>query len=295
MAVQSRVNGQLGAATSEPLVAAGVSFSVGLVALTAAACVPSPRRGLTALFRSQRTGRIRWWECLGGVIGGLFVAAQTSTVAALGVAGFTILVVGAQTVAAMLVDHLGIGPRGRTQVTLRRLVGGLIAVIGVALSAFAGHGSSGTFALAAAVVAFLAGAATQLQQALNGRVAKETSSAYATTWQNFVVGLLALGVILLTKIVAFSGTFDFPHGVQPWHFTGGLLGIGFIGMSAWATRHISVLELGLTVLLGQLVMALLLDVVDASARAIITPLTLLGTVVTLLGAWVAASGSTRRR
>lgn len=295
MAVQSRVNGNLGSATSEPAVAAVISFCVGLFALSCAALIPSFRAGLVSLIRAQRARDIRWWECLGGVIGGLFVAVQTSSVAALGVALFTILVVGAQTFAALIVDHLGFGPRGRTQVTPRRLVGGVVAVAGVAISAMSSHGATAGFAVGAAILTFCVGGATQVQQALNGRVAKATASPYATTTQNFVVGLITLLVVLFVKSATGNTQLTMPQHTQWWYWVGGLLGIGFIGLTAWAARHVSVLELGLTVLLGQIIMALVLDLSDAHARALIGVGSLVGMAVTLLGAWVAASSSGRPR
>lgn len=295
MAVQSRVNGKLGAATAEPLIAACISFSVGLIVLLTALAWPSFRRGTTNLIRAIRTGTVRPWECLGGVIGGIFVAVQTSTVPVLGVALFTILIVGAQTSAAMLVDHLGLGPRGRIHITPRRLTGGLIAVAGVAISAFASSGASATFAFGAAVITFLVGAATQIQQALNGRVAKAAASPYATTMQNFVVGLIALLIVVAGKMLFVSADIALPQHTQWWYWIGGMLGIGFIGLTAWATRHISVLELGLTVLLGQLIMALALDLMDPHARTLITWMTIVGTLVTTTGAWVASRGTPRRR
>ena len=288
MAVQSRVNGTLGAATHTPILAAVVSFNVGLVLLVLAAVLPAPRAALVRLITAVKAGKIRPWETLGGVIGGIFVAVQTAVVPSLGVALFVILVVGAQTLGGMAVDHLGFGPRGKSPITPVRFIASLIAVGGVIVSALGRSGAVATFAVGAALAAFAIGVGTQVQQALNGRVTARVRSPYATTTQNFTVGLIAL-LVIATVEIAFGGkAFEMPHDVPWWAWTGGVLGMGFIGLTAWATKHLSVLVLGLMVIAGQLVAATALDLATPATRHLVSAQVVLGMVITGLGAALAA-------
>src|SRR2546430_2765962 len=95
LAVQGRLNGQLGVQLHDGLLAGVISTVIGLTLLLASAAVlPSVRRGFGRLVPALRAGRLRWWECLGGVCGGFVVGAQGLTIPSLGVAVFTVAVVG---------------------------------------------------------------------------------------------------------------------------------------------------------------------------------------------------------
>ncbi|MGH3880703.1 MAG: DMT family transporter, partial [Actinophytocola sp.] len=124
LAVQGRINGQLGFVIHDGVFAALISFGIGTVLLAVAvAATPSARAGVVRLRDSVRGGRLRPWQCLGGACGAVFVTAQGVTVATLGVAVFTISVVAGQVVASLAVDRAGLGPADPQPVTLPRAVG----------------------------------------------------------------------------------------------------------------------------------------------------------------------------
>ena len=108
VAVQSRINGQLSDGLGRPLAAALWSFGSGLVLLTLLLLVPSIRQGVLRIPAAVRRGRLRWWECAGGLAGALFVSAQTYAVPLVGVALSSVAVVGGQTLSGLAVDRLGI-------------------------------------------------------------------------------------------------------------------------------------------------------------------------------------------
>src|SRR5690349_11051974 len=97
VALQSRINGQLGADLGDGFVAAVISFGSGLVILAVAMLfVPDARRGLGRTVSAVRERRIPWWYLAGGAMGALFVLTGSLVIGVIGVALFTIGVVGGQ-------------------------------------------------------------------------------------------------------------------------------------------------------------------------------------------------------
>lgn len=135
LAVQGRVNGQLGHVMHDGVFAALISFGIGTVLLVVAVSItPSARAGLVRLRTSVRGGRLRAWQCLGGACGAFLVTSQGFTVSILGVAVFTIAVVAGQVVASLAVDRAGLGPGPAQPVTPPRAVGALLAVVAVVIA-----------------------------------------------------------------------------------------------------------------------------------------------------------------
>ena len=92
VAVQQRLNGQLGTDLDDALLAAVVSFGSGLVVVAAVvAARPAARRALPAL-RS-----VPLWTRLGGLGGAALVAVGAASVPVIGVALFTVALVAGQT------------------------------------------------------------------------------------------------------------------------------------------------------------------------------------------------------
>ena len=75
MAIQSRVNGELGTRLHDGIAAAALSVGGGLVLLALLVpALPAGRRGLAALRTALRDGKLRWWQCTGGMCGALYVS-----------------------------------------------------------------------------------------------------------------------------------------------------------------------------------------------------------------------------
>ena len=125
LAVQSRINGALGARLGDGLETAVISFGVGLVGLVLwTACTPNARRGLRGVLQEVRSrGALRWWQCLGGVCGAYLVFSQGVSAGVLGLALFTVAVVAGQVISGLVVDRFGLGPAGPQRVTGARTVG----------------------------------------------------------------------------------------------------------------------------------------------------------------------------
>lgn len=286
LAVQGRVNGQLGHVMHDGVFAALISFGIGTVLLVVAVSItPSARAGLVRLRTSVRGGRLRAWQCLGGACGAFLVTSQGFTVSILGVAVFTIAVVAGQVVASLAVDRAGLGPGPAQPVTPPRAVGALLAVVAVVI-AVSDHAGIEAGGLWWALLPAVAGLGLAWQAAVNGLVRVESANVVVPTLVNFSVGTGALVLAALVDLAA-TGAPDAPPG-EWWYYVGGPLGMVTILTAVSAVRFTGVLLLGLSSVAGQLVGAVLLDVFAPPAGAGLSTASLIGAAVTMVAVGVAA-------
>jgi transporter family-2 protein len=292
-ALQARINGQLAVELGNGLEAAVYSFGSGLVILTVLAlALPSIRRGIVRIPQAVRGGQLRWWQALGGVLGGFFVGVQTATVPVLGVAVFTVTVVAGQSSNSLVVDRLGLGPAGVQAITPRRVISAVLAVVAVAIAVSGRLGDSG-FAVGALVLTFAAGVAIAVQQAINGRAARAAGNPMSATFYNFLFGTMALGI-------AFGLSWSL-LGTEPsqliagpwWMYLGGAIGVVFIAIAAWAVPIVGVLMFAVVTIAGQLSGALILDVVAPTAGSKLGPTLIIGVLIAFVAVLVAARGRPR--
>lgn len=258
-AVQSRVNGELSGYLGNGIEAALYSFSLGLVLSLAFLLLRGTREAIRRFPDALRRGELSWWQLLGGVVGGLFVGAQSVTVPMLGVALFTVAVVAGQSANSIVVDRIGLGPAGKQPVTPRRVLSAALAFTAVVIAVSDRFGAS-SFSLIAVAACFLVGAGTSVQQAFNGRITRATGQPTPGTMLNFLTGTFVL-------VAIFAGTWITDHDPSPlwgapwWAYLGGLVGVIFIVIAAWVVPIIGVLVFAVVSISGQLSCALLLDIV----------------------------------
>jgi bacterial/archaeal transporter family-2 protein len=285
LAVQGRINGQLGHVMHDGVFAALISFGVGTVLLvTAVAVTPSARAGLVRLRSSVRGGRLRWWQCLGGTCGAFVVTCQGLTITILGVAMFTVAVVAGQVVASLAVDRAGLGPAEPQPVTPPRATGAALAVVAVVI-AVSDHAAIEAGGLWWALLPAVAGLGLAWQAAVNGLVRVESGNVVVPTLVNFSVGTTALLVAAAVDLVA-RGLPGAPPA-QWWYYVGGPLGMITIMTAVAAVRYTGVLLLGLASVAGQLTGAVLLDLVVPAAGGL-SASSVLGTAITMVAVGIAA-------
>jgi transporter family-2 protein len=259
VAVQSKINGALGSRLSDGFAAALISFGSGLIVVgLIVAAQPAARAGLRRVRSAVRLSDLRFYQCLGGTCGALLVASQGLTVSILGVALFTVAVVGGQTLASLVVDRLGLGPAGAQPLTWPRVASAGIAIVAVVVAV--GDRIATPSAAAVAILPAIAGAGTAWQQAVNGRVRGAAGSAMTATLINFVAGTTALLLAFAVDVLVRG----WPTGhlpANPVYYIGGSMGVVFIAIAAAVVRHTGVLLLGLSMVAGQLIGALLIDLV----------------------------------
>lgn len=289
VAVQSRINGEFGVALGNGALAALMSFSVGLAVVTVALLLsPRGRRGLVTLRLAHATRDIPWWAMAGGVAGAFLVLTQGLTAGVLGVALFSVAVVTGQSLGSLMIDSRGWFGVVRVHLRPQRLVGAVIVVIGVvvALDFSPGQLSPGS---ALFVLPLVAGLGVGFQQAVNGRVKSAADSALSATFVNFAVGTVTLGVITLVAL-PFTGPGTF-EATSWWLWTGGLVGALFIAIQVTTVGIIGVLGLGVSLITGQLVGSIVLDLVAPVATSEVGLATIIGAVVTLVGAVLVTAGT----
>jgi transporter family-2 protein len=293
VAVQARINGELGQRIDDAVLAAGLSNLGGLVLLAVLAAVrPQVRRGLGRVRIAVRDGTLPRHQLLGGLCGAFLVVCQGLTVATIGVAVFTVAVVAGQTVSSLLVDRAGLGPADPQPVTMRRVAGAGLALTAVVLAV--AHRINAALTVWLALLPVLAGAGTAWQQAVNGLVAAVArrscpprAGMLPAALVNFGVGTTALVTAAVVEIGLRGGSLS-PMPATPWLYVGGPLGVLAVGVAAAIVPITGVLLLGLGTVAGQLIGALLLDLLLPAGSGQVTITTLLGVALTLVSVTVVA-------
>jgi transporter family-2 protein len=285
VALQTRINGELGQRLGDGFLAAFISFGSGFVILALASLLWRPgREGIARVVAALRERSIPWWLVLGGVGGAFFVLGQGITVGALGVALFTIAVVCGQTVSSLLLDHRGLASMPSTPATPRRILGAALAVVAVGIAVSDRLRPDAPYL--ALLIPLAAGLLVGWQQAVNGQVRQVARSAFTATFGNFLVGTIVLGVALLVHVAVAGWTVE-PVG-DWWLYLGGLVGCVFIASQAIIVRITGVLLMGLSLLAGQLVASVVFDLVLPVSGADLHLVTVVGSALVLVAVVVAA-------
>ena len=279
--LQSRINGELGSQLGDAVLGALLSFGGGLVVMVLVALLlPTVRRGVARLPGAVRRGELPPGYLLAGTIGAFLVLSQSAVVAVIGVAVFTVAVVAGQTLGGLLTDAIGFGQPVRRRPTTTRVVGAVVVLVAVALSASSSltAGRPWLELLGPALLPLLAGLLTGFQYAANARTGTVAGSPLAATVANFVAGTAALLLAALVRGVDLPATWP----AEWWLYTGGLYGIVFIGGSAALVPHTGVLVLGLGSIAGQLLASLTLDVFAPVSDSGVSAGTVAGTLLALV-------------
>jgi transporter family-2 protein len=126
--VQTGVNAKLGASLGNPIATALVSFGVGGVGLLGAVLwlrIPVPV--------VEAWSQSAWWQWSGGLMGAIYIAAVVVLAPRLGAGTFVAAVVGGQMVASLVLDHFGWIGFPEHPVSVLRLLGAALVMLGVAL------------------------------------------------------------------------------------------------------------------------------------------------------------------
>lgn len=288
LSVQSRINGELGVALGSGALAALVSFSVGLGVMTVVVLVsPAGRQGLVDLRGALVRRELPWWAMLGGVAGSFLVLTQGLTAGVLGVALFSIAVVTGQSLGALVIDSRGWFGVLRVALAPRRAVGAVVVVLGVLVALDVGPSAVST-ASVLFVLPLVAGIGTGFQQAVNGRVKSAAGSAVSATVVNFVTGTATLVVVVLVSWVTVG--FGPVGELSWWLWTGGAVGTILVAIQVTTVGIIGVLGLGVSVITGQLVGSIVLDALAPVAASNLGVATVIGAIVTLVGAVLVTVG-----
>lgn len=128
LAVQAVVNARLGEKLGNASMAGLASFVIGLIGLLFYLFATR-----TPLPASTTLLRVPLWAWTGGLLGALYVVVTIVTVPKIGVGTLTGLVIGGQITLSILLDHFGLLGLERHPISLGRLAGAALLIIGVIL------------------------------------------------------------------------------------------------------------------------------------------------------------------
>ena len=109
----------------------------------------------------------------------------------------------------------------------------------------------------ALLAVFAGGIALGVQAPVNSALSRTTGDSTVATMVSFGVGFLSLLLVLVFR-GGFSG-FAIFKSAQPWMFTGGLLGAFYVWSALWGVSRLGVVTMTAALILGQLLVALVID------------------------------------
>jgi transporter family-2 protein len=243
--------------------------------------LPRGRAGFRRIAPAVRQRKFPPVYLAAGAIGAFFVFSQSLTIGLLGVALFTVATVMGQTLSGLLVDRMGLGPAGKRSATPMRIIGVLLTVASVVWAVsprFSAAGEPSAW-LIPVLLPVAAGLLMSFQQAMNGTASFHYGTPITATLVNFIAGGTVLLAAWLVKIaVAGPGN---PLPAEWWYYLGGPMGCLFIGLAALLVRSLGVLLTGLSMIGGQLIGSLILDLVFPTPGTVVGFATVAGTLLTL--------------
>lgn len=285
LALQAFINGRLAESLDSPTLAGTVNQAVGVAALLMIGL------GTGALVRAWgrvRAGaRLRLWELAACANGALYLTVTAAAAPKVGVALLTVALVSGQTLGSLAVDRLGLSPAGRRPLTMARGLGVALAISAVAIAALGPHSDPHLALLGLAVVA---GAGMALTQAAMGHIVKRTGEPIVAAAFNFAVGGLVILVIALA-VTGGSAPGGWSGPAELW--IGGIIGAATAVAMAAAVKTLGVLRLMLSIVAGQSLGGILVDLVAPAGADGVTLRTVVSVLLTFLA--VAVSGMRPRR
>ena len=289
VSVQARVSAGL-AERSDVYSAAWVTVITGtLILLVIIVASPHARRGFGSVASAVRTRSLPWWALFGGLAGMFFVITQGTAAGVLGLAMFGMAVVAGQVVGGLVFDWIGIAGGERRSPTLFRVLGSVLAIAAVSFGAIAGDDSNIDFALIA--MAFVAGLGLAAASGATGRVQSASRSVVTAGMLNHLVGLIVIVTLLVITAPGDFTRFSLP--TEPWLFLGGIIGPIGVAVGAILVHSLGVLLLGLGMVAGQLIGALILELVVPTAG--VQASSLIGIALTLVAVAVTSLDGRRQR
>jgi transporter family-2 protein len=277
--VQGRANGQLAIDIHNALGAAIISNIIGWVILWVMLLGRKrERNGFKELVRAVKAGELRWWILLAGMGGSLYVSMQSIAVPQIGVAIFTICIVGGQTLSSLLVDKVGFSSRGRQHITLPRVFTAIMTLIAVIVAVYPELGRS-NFKLITVLLCIGAGIFGSFQFAMNSQINQVTNRPIVTTWLNFFIGTVFIAAALAVDFAKGGSIGSLPHNA--WVYIGGPCGLIFIAVASTVVKSMGVLNFVLLSVTGQLAGALLLDWLIPTHQGGLNGYLVTGTAITL--------------
>ena len=225
------------------------------------------------------------WIWLGGACGTIIVLLNIICLPHLGSAANVMLICFGQIMSGLVVDHFGMFYSPQASFGMRRAVGAILVIIGIAmvngvrrvsrtegaagiredLSA-SGSGTSAAGKAIYSILAVICGIACTTQVAVNGALKSYAGSGFKATLISMIVGFITSSavLILIAVIRGREGVYDDGDpsgrtGFRPWMIFGGALAIVIVGGNAVAAPVIGTGICTILNLVGMMAAGLLID------------------------------------
>jgi len=258
--VQTVINTRLSRAVSSTFLASFVSFLVGTVVLALVVLATRPQLPALASLGDQP-----WWLWTGGLCGVVFLTLNMVLMRALGASVTVVLPIVGQVIGGVVIDSLGLFDVERHPLTVARATGLVVVLIGAFVVNYVRPTAGAAPSVPAGrkrlliVLGVGAGVLSATQTTVNGRLGVVLGSAVAAALVSFLVGLVALLVIVLVSRPSVGRT-TATAAVRPWYLVvGGALGATFVLASTYAAPVLGISVTVSIVLLGQLASGLSVD------------------------------------
>lgn len=258
IAAQGRFNGDLSTAGTGALVATWLSY-VGTFLTTAVVIAVQGRARVTARILAHDA---RWWWYAVGLCGVPIVVMFAIGIPVVGVAIASVCSVAGQTLSGLALDARGVGVPAPLRLTGRRLAAALGAIAGLVVAVGSAPTTSLVKVVVLGVLMFVSGAVLAGQQAGNGRVNLLTGDPVLPVLTSSAGGTVGASVLVgVVWAAGHLGTVQWPGPARWWLYLGGPLGAAITVCAAWAIRHLGTFALTLGVVVGQMVTAVVVDLV----------------------------------
>lgn len=293
IALQARANGELSHRIGNGYEAALISFGSGLIIISiVAAFNPAIKEGIKNLKSAVSIKEIPKWTLFAGMLGGSFVAFQTSIVPLVGVAIYSVASIAGQTAASLFVDRVGLTGGGKKHITPRRIAAAIVTVVAVMISVL-DRIDAKNLSLLAVTGAGIAGAIVGVQRAMNGQINQSSKQSFTTSLLNFIMGTTFLtALLLLLALINKVDIVAIPSGPW-WMYTGGVIGVVYIAFTSTIVQHLGVLTFTLISVGGQLVGSLIIDLYSPTDGVQVSIYLVMGIILTYVGVIVGGVGNLR--
>ncbi|WP_290750710.1 DMT family transporter [Exiguobacterium sp. UBA3968] len=260
--VQTSVNTRLRGVVGSPFLASLISFSIGSLFLLI----------LVLLFDGNLTGLTAaadepYWIWAGGVLGVIYLTGNILLFPRLGGVQTVIMPIFGQVIMGLLIDHFGLFEANVTTLSLTRIIGATLVLLGVVGTVALGDylarrhkqqmASTEKSLFLWRVFGILTGTLGAAQTAINGHLGSVLGSAVKGALISFVIGTIAL--LLLNLILRTKWQIDRSQPFPAWIWIGGLIGALFVAGNAFIVPLVGTGLAVVIVTIGLLTGSLLID------------------------------------
>lgn len=207
---------------------------------------------------------VKIWQCLGGLYGVVNVCVTVAAIPVLGAAlSFTLIMLG-QIVSGAIIDFFGLFGSLKTELSISRIYGIFIIIVGVILIYFGSIKKSEKekksskwkifFMIMFSIIAGILGA---MQSPTNASLAKLIGN-WEGTFISFFVGTIALFFVVLIVNKGRLKTIK-NVGIKPWMMIGGAYGVLGIFLNLYTVQFLGTALLVSCTMIGQLSAGLVID------------------------------------